>query len=96
MQLQAYMEEARINAGQMLERLKAAAADLGQDLELDVSTVYRHARGTKKPSMEMQGLYLKASGDLVRFEDWFALHNDKSLGLPAKKRAKLESEAQAA
>lgn len=92
MQLQAYMEEARINAGQMLERLKLAAGEAGQAFELDVSTVYRHARGTKRPSMEMQGLYFKATGELVRFEDWFALASDKSLGLPAKKKRKLEEE----
>lgn len=96
MQLQAYMEEARIDPPGMLERLKAAAADLGKPLELDVSTIYRHARGKRYPSPDLQTIYQKASQDLIRSDDWLALHNDHSLGMPAKKRRKLEQQAAAA
>lgn len=89
MQLQAYMEEARIDAGEMLARLKAAAAELNRELDLDISTIYRHARGKRYPSPDLQTIYQKASQEMIRAEDWLALHKDPSLGLTAKKRRKM-------
>jgi hypothetical protein len=94
MQLQAFMEEARIDAAEMLERVKKAAAELDKPLDLDISTLYRHARGKRYPSPDLQTIYQRASQDLIRAEDWLALHNNNSLGMPAKKRRKAEAAAQ--
>lgn len=95
MQLQAYMEEARIDAVEMLDRLRLAVSELDLEFKLDVSTVYRHARGTRFPTHDLQRAYMKATSDLVRPEDWFALKENKGLGIPAKKRRRLEKAAAA-
>jgi hypothetical protein len=90
MQLQAYIEEARIDVTEMLERLKAAAAEMGVELDLDISTIYRHARGIRTPGDQLQSIYSKASNGLIGLTDWTDLKNDNSLGMPAKKRRRLE------
>lgn len=91
MQLQTFLEVGKINARQFLERLRDQG-DPTIPFELDLATVYRHARGQRYPSPAHQSLYFKATAGLVAPEDWLALFNDKSLGIPSKKRA----EAQAA
>lgn len=95
MQLQAFMEEADIDAREMLERLRIKALELGIPFDLNLSTVYRHARGRKYPGPDLQDLYRETTAGLVQPNDWLALHKDKNLGLPSKKRAAAE-EADAA